>query len=188
MISGSGDTKDAAAGVEDSGVEDSGVGVVSPNLANNEADLFTPEIHFDIHRTTSTPTRRTDRNQYQHHHEPPLSPSSAWRSASQPGFQGAVLGHGAMPMHLHGAGGAMRSRSNGIGGRGSVVVPGYSSCVVVLGFLRTMDGSLTEALSLRLDTAYEVWDQLSKRAGEPQAVLVTGGDIQKLGETEADAM
>jgi len=51
-----------------------------------------------------------------------------------------------------------------------------------------MDGSLTEALRLRLDTAYKVWNELSQLAGEPQAVLVTGGDVQKLGETEADAM
>ena len=149
-------------------VQDTAADVVSPRLVINCNDACNA-----VHSTTSTPSPRLD----QHRHEPPLSPSSAWRSASQSWFQGPPgLGHG-----------AMRSRSNRTG-RGSVVVPGYSSCVVALGFLRTMDGSLTEALRLRLDTAYKVWNELSQLAGEPQAVLVTGGDVQKLGETEADAM
>ena len=112
---------------------------------------------------------------------PPLLPSSpllasAFRSASQSWLQ---------PPSLPSV--AMRSRSHGVG-RGSVSVPGYSSVVVVLGFLRNTDGSPTEALRLRLDKAYELWNDLSERAGTPQAVLVTGGDVQELGETEASTM
>ena len=65
----------------------------------------------------------------------------------------------------------------------------HSDAIIVLGFLRRADCQPTQALCQRLDSAKSVYDQLVLEKGHGSTCMIlTGGDPQNIGVTEARTM